>query len=71
MKTFLLISSASVKDKWDQINTKLLFIFSVRYTNTMEQNGTVIAENGFTGCHFSICVYHNESNSATYGDSLG
>ena len=50
---------------------KLLFIFSVRYTNTMEQNGTVIAENGFTGCHFSICVYHNESNSATYGDSLG
>ena len=37
----------------------------------MEQNGTVIAENGFTGCHFSICVYHNESNSATYGDSLG
>ena len=50
---------------------KLLFIFNVGYTETIEQNDTFIAENGLTGCHFSICVYDNELNRAIYGDSLG
>ena len=34
----------------------------------MVQNGTFIAENGLTGCRFSICVYDKE---LIYGDSLG
>ena len=37
----------------------------------MGQNGTFIAENGLAGCHFSICVYDKELNTAIYGDSLG
>ena len=47
---------------------KLLFIFNVGSTKTMGQNGTFIAENGLTGCRFSICVYDKE---LIYGDSLG
>ena len=71
METLLLTSSASVKDKWNQVNKKLLFIFNVGCTKTMEQNGTFLAENGLTGCHFSICVYDKELNTTIYGDSLG
>ena len=50
---------------------KLLFIFNVGYTKTTGQNSTFIAENGLTGCHFSICVYDKELKTAIYGDSLG
>ena len=50
---------------------KLLFIFNVGYTKTAGQNSTFIAENGLTGCHFSICVYDKELKTAIYGDSLG
>ena len=49
---------------------KLLFIFNVGYAKTMGQNGTFVAENGLTGCHFFICVYDKELNTAIYGDSL-
>ena len=49
---------------------KLFFIFIVGYTKTMGQNGTFIAENGLTGCHFSICVYNKELKTAIYGDFL-
>ena len=49
---------------------KLLSIFNVRYTKTMVQNSTFIAGNSLTGCHFSICVYDKELNTAIYGDSL-
>ena len=37
----------------------------------MVQNGTFIAGNSLTGCHFSICVCDKELNTAIYGDSLG
>ena len=50
---------------------ELLLIFNVGYTKTFGQNGTFIAENGLTGCHFSICVYEKELNAAIYGDFLG
>ena len=36
----------------------------------MGQNGTFIAENGLTGCDFSICTYYKEINTAIYGDSF-
>ena len=49
---------------------KFFFIFIVGYTKTMGQNGTFIAENGLTGCHFSICVYNKELKTAIYGDFL-
>ena len=50
---------------------KLLFIFNVGYTKATGQNGTFIAANGLTGCHFSICVYDKELKTAIYDDSLG
>ena len=50
---------------------KLLFIFNVGYTKTTGQNGTFIAENRLTGCHFSICVYDKELKTAIYSNSLG
>ena len=37
----------------------------------MVQNGTFIAGNSLTGCHFSICVCDKELYTAIYGDSLG
>ena len=65
MQTLLLTSNAPVKDKCNQVNIKkLLFIFNTGYTKTM-------AQNGLTGCHFSICVYDKELNTAIYDYSLG
>ena len=37
----------------------------------MGQNGTFIAENGMTDCHFSICVYDQALKTVIYGNSLG
>ena len=50
---------------------KLLFIFNVGCTKTMGQNGIFKAENCLTSCHFSMCVYDKELNTAIYGNSLG
>ena len=56
-----------IKNKSKPLPSKIVMILNI---GTSKQ-GTYIAGNGRSGCHFTLAVYEQDSGHIMYGDSLG